>query len=223
MASSVGFSKIKAASKKSIPWFLMLAAFFSSSHSKLSSAMTSGIYNTHVCTHHQDSRSGASLLTLFEKGPAMLPPHRLWLSPDHFSRAGSGDSTDKSNTGIFHHTQPVSAITDAQLSRREGWGDQFWSRRAAAYTEVLSRFLVRAEPDEALQWFHKGLSFASDERWRWRELFEPLGHLLQRSLSAVPPRNIPEVLADVMAFPLPDETALAEHFGHDWPDSSDRK
>jgi tetratricopeptide (TPR) repeat protein len=107
-----------------------------------------------------------------------------------------------------------------QLSRREGWGDQFWSRRAAAYTEVLSRFLVRAEPDEALQWFHKGLSFASDERWRWRELFEPLGHLLQRSLSAVPPRNIPEVLADVMAFPLPDETALAEHFGHDWPDSS---
>ena len=46
----------------------------------------------------------------------MLPPHRLWLSPDHFSRAGSGDSTDKSNTGIFHHTQPVSAITDAQLT-----------------------------------------------------------------------------------------------------------
>src|ERR1700694_1527070 len=55
MASSVGFSKIKAASKKSIPWFLMLAAFFSSSHSKLSSAITSGNYNTQVCTHYQDS------------------------------------------------------------------------------------------------------------------------------------------------------------------------
>jgi hypothetical protein len=107
-----------------------------------------------------------------------------------------------------------------QLTRREGWPDQFWSRRVAASTETLSRLLVRAEPTEALEWLHRGLAFAKEPRWQSHELFEALGHLIERSLSAVPPSQTPQILADVMSFPLPSETTLVAHWLNHWPDSS---
>jgi hypothetical protein len=107
-----------------------------------------------------------------------------------------------------------------QLSRREGWPDQFWSSRVAMYAEVLSRLLVRAEPAEALRWFQKGLAFARDDRWHSRELFEPLGHLIKWSLSAIPPSKKPELLEDVMGFPLPDEIPHLHQLQQQWPDSS---
>ncbi|MGA9127015.1 MAG: SIR2 family protein [Terracidiphilus sp.] len=105
-----------------------------------------------------------------------------------------------------------------QITRRAGWTDQFWSNRAAMYTEVLSRLLVRAEPAEALAWFHKGIAFASDDRWRWRELFEPLDHLIKWSLSAIPPSRRQELLLDVVGFPLPDEIPHLSQPQQDWPD-----
>ncbi len=107
-----------------------------------------------------------------------------------------------------------------QLLRREGWSDQFWSRRAAAYTEILSRLLVRAEPAEALEWLRKGLAFAKDRCWQWNELFESLGHLVERALSSIPPSDIPQLLVEVMSFPLPCETSLVPHLYQSWPDSS---
>lgn len=107
-----------------------------------------------------------------------------------------------------------------QIARRTGWTDQFWSNRAVMYTEVLSRLLVRAEPAEALAWFHKGIAFARDDRWRWRELFEPLGHLIKWSLSAIPPSKRSELLVDVVEFPLPDEMPHLLQFQQDWPDPS---
>ncbi len=106
-----------------------------------------------------------------------------------------------------------------QITRRTGWTDQFWSNRAAMYTEVLSRLLVRAEPAEALKWFHRGIAFARDDRWRWHELFEPLGHLIKWSLSAIPPSKRQELLLDVIGFPLPDEIPHLSPLQKDWPDS----
>jgi hypothetical protein len=108
----------------------------------------------------------------------------------------------------------------AQLTRREGWTDQFWSNRAAMYTEVLSRLLVRAQPEDALLWFHKGIAFSEDNRWRWPELFEPLDHLIKWSLSAIPPSKRSALLEDVLRFPLADEIPHLTHLPQEWPDSS---
>jgi tetratricopeptide (TPR) repeat protein len=108
----------------------------------------------------------------------------------------------------------------AQVRRREGRQDQFWSNRAAAYTEVLSRLLVRSEPEEALRWFRKGLAFAKDDRWHSLELYEPLGHLIKWGLSAIPPSKKPELLEELMGFPLPDETQRPGQLQQYWPDSS---
>lgn len=87
------------------------------------------------------------------------------------------------------------------------------------YTEVLSRLLVRAEPEEALKWFHRGIAFARDDRWRWHELFEPLGHLIKWSLSAIPPSRRQEILSDIVGFPLPDEVPHLSQLQQDWPHS----
>ena len=74
-----------------------------------------------------------------------------------------------------------------QLTRREGFGDDFWSRRAAVYAEIISRLSVRLSSTEALTLFQRVLLYAKDRRWSARELHEPLGHLLERSLSAIRP------------------------------------
>ena len=92
-----------------------------------------------------------------------------------------------------------------QVAKKSGWTDQFWSTRAGTYAEVLSRLLVRSDPAEALEWFRKSLAFGQDPRWYHRELFEPLGHLIERSLSAIPSADRTPLLAEVMEFPFPSE------------------
>jgi len=109
-----------------------------------------------------------------------------------------------------------------QLTKRQGWLDQFWSHRASVYLEILSRLLVRSEPSEALEWFHKGLAFSRDVRWHHRELFEALGHLLERTLSAIPVLDRTALLPDMLDFQLPNEIGLAPpHIQSDWPTASD--
>lgn len=108
-----------------------------------------------------------------------------------------------------------------QSAKRNGWLDQFWSTRVRIYTELLSRLLVRSEPAEALEWFRRGLSFGRDPRWHYKELFEPLGHLVQRAIASVPVKGRVALLEPTMEFPLPDEISLPEPFLSDWPDSSE--
>ena len=109
-----------------------------------------------------------------------------------------------------------------QLTKREDRLDQFWGDRASIYTEILSRLLVRADRSEAWEWFHKGLVFSSDPRWHHGELFESLGHLLERILSAIPLAERAALLTEVMEFPLPDEISLPfPHIERDWPNPSE--
>jgi hypothetical protein len=105
-----------------------------------------------------------------------------------------------------------------QLTRREGFADDFWSRRAAVYAEIISRLSVRLSGTEALALFRRGLSYAKDPRWRARELYEALGHLLKRSLSAISPSVRRTLAEEMLSFPLPDEVGIASALAQDWPE-----
>jgi hypothetical protein len=108
-----------------------------------------------------------------------------------------------------------------QLSRREGFGDDFWSRRAAVYAEIVSRLSVRLSSTEALALFRQVLLYANDTRWRARELHEPLEHLLVRSLSAIPPSVKRGLIDEMLSFPLPDEIGIPSQLAQDWPETAE--
>ena len=107
-----------------------------------------------------------------------------------------------------------------QVAFRQGFSDDFWSRRAAVYTEILSRLSVRLTEDESLALFKSALRFCADARWKQRELITPLGNLLTWSLSAVSPARRSSLNTEILLFPLPDEVGIANPFDRDWPDSS---
>jgi hypothetical protein len=109
-----------------------------------------------------------------------------------------------------------------QLTRREGFGDDFWSRRAAVYAEIISRLSVRLSSTEALTLFRRALLYAKDPRWRARELHESLEHLLERSLSAIPPSVKPTLIDEMLSFPLPDEVGIPSPMAQDWPETAER-
>lgn len=108
---------------------------------------------------------------------------------------------------------------DNALPRIEGekglWGSS-WTARATSYIELLSRLIVRADSEKALVAWRKGLQIARLSKCP-STLFEPLGHLMQRSISAVPPQERSALILDALEFPLPDERGLPEHIGRDWP------
>lgn len=105
----------------------------------------------------------------------------------------------------------------AQLPKEQSISGGFWSGRAAAYMEVLSRLIVRSKPGEARELWQKGFQFAKSQECRSRDLFEPLNNLMQRSASAIPPAEKKELILEAVDFPLPDEKAINGHFANDWP------
>ncbi len=103
-----------------------------------------------------------------------------------------------------------------RIAQETGFFGASWTARAALYIELLSRLVVRAGGQQALGIWHKGLEIAGMARSP-STLFEPLSHLMQRSMSAIPPRDRTALLVDALEFPLPDEKALEGHFARDWP------
>lgn len=119
---------------------------------------------------------------------------RLWLAIDF----GSQRFRQKSNEGkeVF---------------------DTFWVNHVRVYVELLSRLIVRLPDIEATDAFRRAVLFANDPRWEHWWLYEPLGHLLERSLTAVSPESRKHLLLDVLDFPLPDERRLQGIELH-WPE-----
>jgi hypothetical protein len=114
----------------------------------------------------------------------------------------------------------LGALEHAVLRLADDRGDViggFWRRHVGAYLEVLSRLVVRSTPEEARRLWNKGISLASDPQCCSWNLFEPLGNLLQRSASAVPPQDKKTLILEAVAFPLPDEKGISGHFASDWP------
>jgi hypothetical protein len=83
--------------------------------------------------------------------------------------------------------------------------------------ELLSRLIVRLAEFKAREAFHRALVFSKDLQWAHWWLFEPLGHLLKRSFTAISPEARKGFLWDVLNFPLPDERAI-EGIEHRWPE-----
>lgn len=107
-----------------------------------------------------------------------------------------------------------------KLHVRQGWPDQFWSRRCAHYAEMLSRLVLRLDAARATEFFFQGLDYARDERWASPEMFDALEDIVERSLSAIPPSQRGACLTPLLNIPIPDELKLAEHFQRQWPDIS---
>jgi len=108
----------------------------------------------------------------------------------------------------------------AQLTRRESYRDDFWSRRCAVYCEILSRLAVRLSQPDAAALFRKALLFAADPRWKSMELHEPLKHLLERALSAIAPHERHTHLLEMVSFPLPMEAGVPSQMARDWPEAA---
>lgn len=92
-----------------------------------------------------------------------------------------------------------------------------WLDRCVRWTELLSRLVFRLPPEEALGVWRTAIGLAHDRRWSHWWLFEPLAHLLRRSLEAIPPERRHEVALDVLTLPLPDEFEIAGQ-ERDWPE-----
>jgi tetratricopeptide (TPR) repeat protein len=98
---------------------------------------------------------------------------------------------------------------------------EYWVDRVRVLVEVLSRLVVRLDGGQALATFRKAVSLAHSPEWRFWALFEPLGNLLNRALLAIPPRDRPGLLLDILNLPLPDERGLhglAEGPLGEWPE-----
>jgi hypothetical protein len=122
---------------------------------------------------------------------------------------------------LLRVTQRALLFSVAKLTSRDNPFDQRWSTKAAAYAEVLSRIVVRLEPQQALGIFRLGLEFARSNGWRSSDLLKPLESLLRRSLSAMPPALRSEQLTDLLDFPLPSATGMHPHMLSDWPNPAD--
>ncbi len=102
---------------------------------------------------------------------------------------------------------------------------EFWIGRAEVFLELLSRLVPRSAPDDAHQMFRFAATLMRDDRiLRWN-LFEPLGHLLSRSLHAIPPANYPAEIVEALNIPLPDERGVVgTRFGpqRNWPEVAEQ-
>lgn len=88
------------------------------------------------------------------------------------------------------------------------------------HLELLSRLSVRSEPDKAREFFELALSVVErggDSHW-W--LFEPVAHLIKRSLSASPQSERGKYVGAMLAFPLPGERNLKGNI-REWPEFAD--
>jgi hypothetical protein len=103
-----------------------------------------------------------------------------------------------------------------RIAQETGFFGGSWTARAALYIELLSRLVIRANGQQAMIIWRKGSKIAGVTRIS-STLFEPLSHLMQRSMSAIPPGDRTALLVEALEFPLPDEKALEGHFARDWP------
>lgn len=88
------------------------------------------------------------------------------------------------------------------------------------HIELLSRLSVRSTPERAAELFELGLSIVNRgiaEHW-W--LFEPIKHLIVRSLSAIPLSKRGEYVGRMLAFPLSQEIKI-KGSENEWPDFAD--
>jgi hypothetical protein len=96
-----------------------------------------------------------------------------------------------------------------------------WPDRVRILLELLSRVVVRLPPNDAIEYFRWSCELAQDPNWDHWWLFEPLDHLLNRLLDAIPPSRRGELATEILNFPLPGEKEM-RGIDRYWPDISQR-
>lgn len=81
--------------------------------------------------------------------------------------------------------------------------------------EVLARVSIRASPEKAKHIFRKACNLAKLPNLRHMWLYEPLGNLVNYSLSAIRTEEKPDILKEILTFPLPQDMQN-DHFNK-WP------
>lgn len=136
----------------------------------------------------------------------------------HFSRLAVAKLSDDRVDWLLARIIGALAFGLQKLKFKRDWGDQFWSRRCAHYAELISRLVVRVNETRAVEMALEACAYGRDPRWHSREMFDSLEHLIERSLSAVPPKLQGQFLCELISFPIPDEIGLVDHLQDDWPE-----
>ncbi|NOQ14913.1 MAG: hypothetical protein GQ583_10625 [Methyloprofundus sp.] len=109
-------------------------------------------------------------------------------------------------------------IAFGEIKFRSGEG-LFWVERVRASTELLSRLVVRLSIRDAKDVFIEASHYLSNSLWNHWWLYENLGHLIRRSLEAIPPEERALLVLDILGLPLHCERNIndSEHY---WPEIS---
>ncbi len=99
-------------------------------------------------------------------------------------------------------------------------GYSAWLERVCVHVELLSRLVVRLTTDQALETFRWATTLAHNSQWTHWWLYEPLHHLLRRSLEATPVAERGTIALDVLRLPLPAEKDPHGNEEH-WPELCD--
>ena len=92
-----------------------------------------------------------------------------------------------------------------------------WIGRVCRRLELLSRLVVKLGAEEAETLFKWGIDLAHQADWVHWWLFEPLNHLLERAMTAIPPSGRAKLTEDMLNLPLLGEKD-AKGLERDWPE-----
>jgi hypothetical protein len=109
----------------------------------------------------------------------------------------------------------VRHVSTSSAAEREN--ANIWVERMGILLEVLSRLVVRVDSETAAATFRRVASLTAAPDLRYWALFDPLGRLLDRSLSAVSPSERELLLAVIINIPLPDEIGIQAQNNHAGP------
>ncbi|WP_168341174.1 SIR2 family NAD-dependent protein deacylase [Rhizobium laguerreae] len=154
-------------------------------------------------------------------------PHIAWLAIEHiwernkglidlvFDRVGVAHlSQDAVNTIIAR----LRAAIDYALDKLASGADE-WLQPVAKYVELISRLVIRQEPDRAKELFLWGASLSRHRGLSHWTLANSLGRLLTRSLEAIPSNARSGIAVETLRFPLPSEHRVRGP-EYEWPEPS---
>ena len=95
--------------------------------------------------------------------------------------------------------------------------DGFLIGRLRLFIELLSRLSARQDPTSSRAAFKLAIDLATDRDINHFRLFEPIGHLADHSIKAIPRSQRSEIVLDALQFPLSSERQIDRPF---WPTPS---
>ncbi len=116
---------------------------------------------------------------------------------------------DKTYKGCIYWLKKISQTSNKSAN--------YYFSRLQVFMEALARFVIRAEPDKAIEVFKWGCSIAIIDKMRHFWLSKPYSHLIEYSLLAIPDNRKSEIFEDAFLFPLATEVNIDNDFGQRWP------